>query len=115
MGPSGATERLLPATEPLQSFTTTSGTTYDISFCYAAVSQGGDQTDPLTYSINGGMPTTVYIDTTGVTQAKLTPWVQEATQFTATGTSSTLSFTGHYFNQWYGTALDNVSVQQHTP
>ncbi len=56
-----------------------------------------------------GTPGTIFtFDTTGIIHGNMN-WTSEALSFTATGTSTTISFDSRT-NGWYGPALDNVSV-----
>ncbi len=96
-----------------QTFATESGKTYDVSFYYAfldATRYGlGAVTALLSYDV-GGTPTTLAI-------AADTPWTKETFQFTATGPTTTLSFSGGagLGTTYPGPNLDNVVVTAHIP
>ena len=94
-----------------QTFATESGKTYDVSFYYAfldATHYGlGKVTAYLTYDV-GGTPTRLAI-------AADTPWTKETFQFTATGVTTTLTFSGgaSVGTAYPGPGVDVVVVTKH--
>ena len=94
-----------------QVLATTTGTAYQILFDLSGNSGGGNVVKTLDVSVNTTVPTTgVYkYDTTGHPSG--TQWLTKEFDFTATGASTTLTFTSEEFNDW-GPALDNVRGNQ---
>ena len=93
-----------------QSFPTKVGSLYEVTFDYAALAEGGTRTWDLTANI-AGTPLTLPINETGTPGLDVTPWVEETVFFTATATTSTISFTGDTHDQYYGPVLDDVTAE----
>jgi choice-of-anchor C domain-containing protein len=94
-----------------QVLATTIGAAYQIQFDLSGNSGGGNVVKTLDVSVDTTVPTTgIYTyDTTGHPSG--TQWLTKEFDFTATGTSTTLTFTSQEFN-FYGPALDNVRGDQ---
>jgi len=95
-----------------QTFATTPGTTYDVSFNYAVLCEGGNNlTAHLTYGV-GNTSSTLSIDMPASGNgAMLSSWTTKAFSFTAAGSSTTLWFSGDQpWSGFYGSAIDKVSV-----
>jgi choice-of-anchor C domain-containing protein len=90
-----------------QVLATTIGTTYEILFDMSGNSGGGPAVKTLLVSVDTAVPTTgtYTYDTTGHPSG--TQWLTNSFNFTATSTSTTLTFSSQEFNFW-GPALDNV-------
>ena len=86
-----------------QTITTVAGHTYQLSFW---LGRGGSAPDRLSLRINNGAET-VFINN-GFTASNVINWKQFTKSFTATGSSTTLTFTNAQINAF--TELDNVSV-----
>ncbi|WP_018968822.1 DUF642 domain-containing protein [Rubritalea marina] len=90
-----------------QTIATTAGKTYRLSFSYGAVDFSARSTT-LEYSI-GSLNRSVNF----TSDANDIGWTSETFDFVAeAGTSTTLTFTGDYFNGFWGGVLDNVVVQE---
>lgn len=91
-----------------QTFDTVVGTIYNVSFDLAGNPDGG----PIVKSVNvlatGGVTSNYTFDTTGQSRPNM-GWVNNNYSFTASSTSTTLTFTS-LNNSAFGPALDNVSV-----
>jgi len=90
-----------------QTFPTVVGHTYEVTFDLAGNPAGPPAVKTLEVDA-GGTATSYNFDVTGHTLADM-GWQQETFSFTATGTSTTLTFTS-LDNTFYGPALDNVAV-----
>ncbi len=94
-----------------QTIATTPGLEYDLVFDYTALGSGSVTTPwELSYDVGNG-PVNLLIGNT----ANLTigAWLNETHRFTATGASTTISFTGlSKINGFFGAAIDNVGVFQ---
>lgn len=92
-----------------QTFDTVAGTLYNVTFDLAG---NPDGPPPPVKSVDvlatGGVTSNYTFDTTLTTTANM-GWVTKSYSFTATGPSTTLSFTS-LNNSPYGPALDNVTV-----
>jgi len=87
-----------------QAMATSAGQVYELSFDYSAL-DFGSRSLTLTYDVGGAIRTVNM--TTADPQIS---WATETFQFTATDTTTMLSFTGDAFNGFYGPSIDNVSV-----
>jgi choice-of-anchor C domain-containing protein len=89
-----------------QTFDTVANQTYTVSFAMAGNTDGGGDKYMLA-GVTGGDLFTFSI--AGQSHTNM-GWVMKSFNFTATGSSSTLYFTGFNGNGPYGAALDNVAV-----
>jgi hypothetical protein len=98
-----------------QTFNTTAGRLYDLTFEYSALSDGAINSWTIGYGVAG--PTeTVVIDSSSTAGFALVPWATETFQFQAIGSTTTLSFLGdQQRNGFFGPAIDNISVVLVTP
>lgn len=89
-----------------QTFATTAGQTYHISFDLA-----GNPDGDLSKAVLVGLSSTAFytFDATGKNKTTNMGWVTKSFDYVATGSSATLSFAS-LNNSAYGAALDNVSV-----
>jgi choice-of-anchor C domain-containing protein len=97
-----------------QTFTTTAGATYYITFSLAGNPDGpqGIKTVQVSASpCSGCLPLNYNFDTTGHSTTNM-GWVDQTYIFTATSTSTTITFTS-LTNSGYGPAIDNVR-ESHT-
>jgi hypothetical protein len=95
-----------------QTLTTVPGQEYELSFDYNVLSNSGTFATPwkLTYGINGNN-TDLTLPNVSTNHQGLSGWEHHRTTFVATGTSTTLAFTGFsQVNGFYGAAIDNVGV-----
>lgn len=99
-----------------QTFDTAVGQRYDVAFDLAGNFSGGPNTHIKTLQVSAaGLNQQYQFDDTGRSLTDM-GWLTEHFQFTATGTSTALTFlsltTSRGFNgqQWFGPALDNVRV-----
>jgi choice-of-anchor C domain-containing protein len=90
-----------------QTLTTVSGHTYEVTFDLAGNPAGPPAIKTLEVDA-GGAPQSYTFDTTGQSLADM-GWTQETFTFTASGPSTTLTFTS-LDPGFYGPALDNVVV-----
>jgi choice-of-anchor C domain-containing protein len=88
-----------------QTLTTTPGTTYQVLFDLAGNPDGGPTVKTLEVSAAGSVQDYTF-DTTGHTRSSM-GWVTDSFLFTATGATTTLTFTSLDATP-YGPALDNV-------
>lgn len=101
-----------------QTFATVAGHSYTVTFDLSG-NPDGALWSPVIKTLNvdaGGAPTAYSFDTTGHTTASM-GWEQRTFNFTATGASTTLSFTsttGGAF-PYFGPALDNVKLAVDAP
>lgn len=91
-----------------QTFATVAGHTYKVSFDLAGNPVGAPVVKTLEVDA-GGMPQSYIFDTTGKTLADM-GWAEQTFEFTATGTSTTLTFAS-MDTGFYGPALDNVKIK----
>ncbi|NNM30583.1 MAG: DUF642 domain-containing protein [Akkermansiaceae bacterium] len=92
-----------------QTFDTTPGATYELTFDYSAL--GFDSRAlTITYDVGGGARTVNFTSAAGQV-----PWATETFEFTATAATTTLSFTGQRFSGFWGPGIDNVSVREVPP
>jgi len=90
-----------------QSFATEVGQNYLLLFDYSSIdSAAPGQATSITYNLGDADQTVAF--TTG--PYGVPPWGAETYVFTATSTSTTLTFKGDYLGQWNGPLIDNVSV-----
>ncbi|MBT3193160.1 MAG: DUF642 domain-containing protein [Verrucomicrobia bacterium] len=87
-----------------QSFSTTAGEAYRLTFDYSGIWPGSKATS-FTYDIGGG-DQTVNLSISG----NQLPWGTKTNDFVATSGTSTLSFTGKMEAGFWGSSIDNVSV-----
>lgn len=99
-----------------QTFDTAVGQRYDVAFDLAGNYSGGPSTHIKTLQVSAaGLNQQYQFDDTGRSSTDM-GWMTEHFQFTATSTSTALTFlsltTSGGFNgqQWFGPALDNVRV-----
>ena len=90
-----------------QTFNTTVGGTYRVTFDLAGNPDGNPTIKEMRVSA-GGSSADFSFDTTGKSRSNM-GWVSKSWGFTATGTTTTLSFL-NLADTAYGPALDNVSV-----
>ena len=95
-----------------QTFPTTTGAVYNVTFDMAGNPAGGPTVKHMEVDA-GGAPTLYTFDTTGMTLANM-GWTPETFTFTATSANTTLRFTS-LDHTAYGPALDNVVVEQYLP
>lgn len=99
-----------------QTFDTTSGQTYTVTFDFAGNPGYGSGTGvkTMTVSVNnsGGTSQDFTFDTTGKTLGNM-GWVEKTFTFTASAATTTLSFASKV-NSVYGPALDNVRLNGST-
>lgn len=96
-----------------QTFDTTIGTTYYVQFAMA----GNPDGTPTTKSVNvasGAFSQTYNFSTVGASRANMN-WVYYTFEFEAVATSSTLTFLSQTNSQFFGPALDDVSVTAPEP
>lgn len=102
-----------------QTLTTVAGHAYTVSFDLAGNPDGGPAVKTLTIAATGGVTTPYSFDTTGhsTVSKESMGWEQRTYGFTATGTSTTLTFTSTTTEgaQWFGPALDNVTIAESLP
>jgi hypothetical protein len=93
-----------------QTLTTVVGQAYAITFDLGVQAGGGIFGGPITVNVGAGSATTAVTDTgtSGTTTSDGTIWTDETFDFTATSTSTSLSFIGETGIEFIG--LDNVSV-----
>ena len=91
-----------------QTFATTIGQTYKVSFELAGNPDGGPATKELLTSTVGGV-NTFNFNTSGTNDSNMN-WTTESFEFTANSTSTLLSFVS-LNNGYYGPALDAVDVE----
>jgi len=93
-----------------QSFATTPGQTYDVTFDLAGNPDGSPTNKDLGVDA-GGSPISLYgFDSAGATHSNM-GWTPESYVFQATGALSSLTFTSlDTPNTPYGPALDNISI-----
>jgi len=90
-----------------QTFATIAGQGYIVSFALAGNPTGAPAVKSVSVGVGG--PTTLYsFDTTGKTLTSM-GWVTDTFAFTASGTSTTLTFTSLVQGP-FGPALDNVTI-----
>ncbi len=87
-----------------QTFATEVGANYQLEFDYSAVDFGA-RSSTITYDVGGPDQTVVF-----TSQAGQTAWATESYQFTATATTTTLSFKGDHFSGFWGVSIDDVIV-----
>jgi choice-of-anchor C domain-containing protein len=96
-----------------QTFATTIGNTYTVSFALSGNPAGEPAVKTLDVSATGGTPASYTYDTTGNDVTNMN-WVQESYSFLATTASTTLSFISTTAGA-FGPALDNVAVTESVP
>lgn len=96
-----------------QTFTTVVGQDYQLDFDYSALDFINSRSVTLTYNLGGSDQTIDY--TTIDLNVGQTAWETESVAFTATGTSTTISFTGDFISGFWGPSIDNVRVTETTP
>jgi choice-of-anchor C domain-containing protein len=93
-----------------QTFATIASLTYRVSFFLAGNPDGSPTVKALSVFATGGPTTSYTFDTTGFSRSNM-GWAQQFYQFTATGTSTTLSFAAAASPDTpFGPALDSVSI-----
>ncbi|MBI2762719.1 MAG: choice-of-anchor C family protein [Chloroflexi bacterium] len=95
-----------------QSFATTVGTTYRVTFSMSGNPAGGAGTKTLTAD-TGGAPTIFTYEVGTLNPPTLTDmkWATKSFSFTATAATTTLTFTSTTIGLVYGPALDKVRVE----
>jgi choice-of-anchor C domain-containing protein len=93
----------------LQQFDTVIGTTYAVRFAMAGNPDGPPTSDDLAAQIAGFPVHFFSFNEAGASRANMN-WQYFSFQFTATSTSSQLSFFSTTQSQFYGPALDDVTV-----
>ena len=96
-----------------QTFDTETGKTYRVNFSLA----GNPDGDPTTKTLNVSAGASIQgftFSTIGATHADMN-WEPRSFLFTATGTSSTLTFQSTTPGAFYGPAIDNVTVSAPEP
>ena len=96
-----------------QTFDTVIGTIYTVSFDLAGNPAGSPRIKNVDVSATGGVTTNYTFDTSGKSFSNM-GWVTHNYSFTATSTSTTLSFTS-LDGTPFGPALDNVRVATAVP
>ncbi|MEZ5605904.1 MAG: choice-of-anchor C family protein [Burkholderiaceae bacterium] len=96
-----------------QAFDTQAGHVYRVSFSLAGNPAGEPTSKTVQVQATGGALTNYTFDVTGHSLASM-GWATRTYTFTATGSTSTLSFTS-LDDTAYGPALDNVVVTDVTP
>lgn len=96
-----------------QSFDTTAGRRYRVSFAMAGNPACAPAVKTMQVQASGGAAASYTFDTTGHDLANM-GWATQTYTFTATGSTSTLSFTS-LTDTACGPALDNVVVSDMTP
>lgn len=91
-----------------QTFDTVVGTQYTVSFDLAGNPEGGPVVKSVDVLATGGVTSNYTFDTTGKSRPNM-GWLTKSYSFTASSTSTTLSFTSLNGTP-FGPALDNVSV-----
>lgn len=92
-----------------QTVTTTPGTTYVLSYSFAARSSTSLETNGLQVVVPGAT-----VDITAI-PADFTTWRRLSTTFIATGTSSTIEFSGAGTSDTLGSLLDRISLVSEGP
>jgi choice-of-anchor C domain-containing protein len=95
-----------------QTFPTTSGATYKVSFVMAGNPDGGNVVKNMDVDV-GASPILFTFDTSSYNVNNM-GWVPNSFNFTANNSTTTLTFTSRD-NSWYGPALDNVIVEEILP
>jgi choice-of-anchor C domain-containing protein len=96
-----------------QTFATTIGDTYTVSFYLSGNPVGPPVVKSLDVSATGGPVSSYSFDASGNTLSSMN-WTQETYSFLATGTSTTLSFVSTTPDR-FGPAIDNVVVTEAVP
>lgn len=96
-----------------QTFDTVAGHNYSVTFSLAGNGAGGSTVKSVQVQATGGAASVYTFDTTGFSYSNM-GWATQTYAFTATGSSTTLTFTSQE-NSAYGPALDNVAVADVTP
>jgi choice-of-anchor C domain-containing protein len=96
-----------------QTFATTVGNTYTVSFYLSGNPAGPPAVKTLNVSATGGTVSSYSFDASANTLSSMI-WTQETYSFLATGTSTTLSFVSTTPGP-FGPALDNVVVTETVP
>jgi hypothetical protein len=97
-----------------QSFATTPGHTYKVSFDLAGNPEGAPAVKTLVVSAGSVINMPFTFDVTGKTKAAM-GWTAKSFNFMATSANTTLSFTSTTAGCCYGPALDNAQVVSLTP
>jgi len=104
-----------------QTFATRPGQTYVVQFDRAALSTGDGAAFYLSYDVGGAatrlpISTKDSLNSSNIASLTMTPWVAKSFSFTATGTATTLRFTGEArVGGFYGGAVDNVRAYEALP
>ncbi len=96
-----------------QTFATTIGNTYTVSFFLAGNPAGPPGIKTLDVSATGAAPSSYQFDTTGATLTNMN-WSAQTYSFLATSATTTLSFISNTTGP-FGPALDNVTVTETVP
>jgi choice-of-anchor C domain-containing protein len=96
-----------------QTFDTTIGNTYKVSFLLSGNPAGGPPIKTLDVSATGGTPVSYSHDTTGTDLTSMV-WAPQTYEFLATSTSTTLSFISTTATA-HGPAIDDVAVSESIP
>jgi len=92
-----------------QTFDTVAGTTYTVNFMLAGNPDGGPALKTLEVGANGNAAQQYTFDVTGFSRTEM-GWEDHSYIFTAAGASTTLSFASLTDGEFYGPALDGVTV-----
>ena len=92
-----------------QTFDTVAGTSYIVDFLLSGNPDGSPVVKTLEVSATGNAATQYLFDTTGLTHGDM-GWEGRTYQFIATGASTTLTFASLTAGNFYGPALDAISV-----
>jgi choice-of-anchor C domain-containing protein len=103
-----------PGATVSQTFETTVGATYRVSFDLAGNPASGPSLKTLVVSAGSIVNMPFSFDTTGKTLTNM-GWTTKSFTFVATGASTTLAFTSTTAGCCYGPALDKVQVDSLTP
>jgi choice-of-anchor C domain-containing protein len=96
-----------------QTFDTTIGNTYTVTFLLSGNPDGEPAVKTLDVSATGGTPSSYSHDTTGTTLTTMV-WSEETYSFLATSASTTLSFVSTTATA-FGPAIDRVAVTESVP
>ena len=93
-----------------QTIATVVGQTYRLEFDYGGIYPSNKDVT-LTYNVGGGADQTIDYSLIDLEVGQVA-WVTQVLDFTATATTTTVSFTGDYNAGFWGPGVDNVSVKK---
>jgi choice-of-anchor C domain-containing protein len=93
-----------------QTFDTSIGSTYVVTFFMSGNPDGGPNPKTMDVSATGGATVGYVFPMAGVSRPNNMLWTEMTYVFTASSASTTLSFASTTGGQFFGPALDNVSV-----